>query len=71
MEHALDRGKFLHNPHSVLMGLPLMDDHRQGKLRRQPHLGPKGLLLTLPWDILIVVVQPDLTDGANLGISFT
>ena len=70
VEHALDRGKFLHNPHSVLVGLPLVNNHWEVKLRRQRHLGPKGLLLALPWDILVMVVQTDLADGEYFFVLF-
>ena len=50
------------------MGLPLVDNHRQVKLRRQRHLRPKGRLLTRPGDVLVVVIQPDLANGEHLFV---
>ena len=50
------------------MGLPLVDDHRQVQLPGQGHLGPEGPKLNFSGDVLIVVVQADLSDGPDLGI---
>ena len=48
-----------------------MDDHRQVKLCRQRHLGTEGLLLALPGDVLIVVIQANLANGENFFVLFT
>ena len=69
MEHALDCGKFIfHDVHAVLVGIPLMNDDRKIQLSCQLHLHAEGLQLQLPGDILVMIVQADLTDGLDLGI---
>ncbi len=71
MKDPGDLREFLHDGQTVLMGLPLVDDHRQLQLPGQGHLGPEGPLLHLPGNVLIVIVQPDFPDGPHLGILFT
>ena len=70
MEHAGDIGKFPDDVHAVLMGFPLVDDHRQAAFPGQRHLHPKGPLLDLPGNILIVVVQTDFSNGPDFGVLF-
>ena len=67
MKDPGDLGEFLHDPHAVLVGLPLMNDHGQLQLPGQGHLGAESALLDFPGDVLIVVVQSDLADGPHLG----
>ncbi len=55
----------------VLVGFPLMDDDGQIQFPRQRHLGAERRLLTLPGDVLVMVVKANLTDGPDFGIEFT
>ena len=71
MEHPRDLRKFLHHAKPVLVGFPLMDDDGQIQFQRQRHLGAERRLLTLPRDVLVMVVKADLTDGLDFGIQFT
>ena len=48
-----------------------MDDDGQIQFQRQRHLGAERRLLTLPRDVLVMVVKADLTDGPDFGIQFT
>ena len=68
MEYPRDLREFLHDLHAILMGLPLMDNGRELQLPRQLHLGPEGPLLDIPGDVLIVVVQADLSNGHHLAV---
>ena len=52
---------------TVAVGLPLVDDHRQIQLLGQLQLLLKGQKLLPAGHILIVVVQADFSDGADLG----
>ena len=38
---------------------------------RQRHLGAKSLLLQIPRNVLVMIIQADLTDGLDLFIEFT
>ena len=50
------------------MGFPLVDDHRQPQLPGKTHLGPEGRLLPVSGNVLIVVVQADLSNGHHLAV---
>ena len=50
------------------MRFTLVDDDRHGKLLCQRQLHPEGVFLDLARDILVVIVQPDLADGAHAGV---
>ena len=71
MEHPGDLREFLHNVKPVLMGFPLVDDDGQIQFQRQRHLGAERRLLTLPRDVLVMVVKANLTDGPDFGVEFT
>ena len=51
---------------SVLMGLPVVDDHRHLQVPGQTQLGLKHPLLHLPGGKIVVVVQADLPNGHHL-----
>ena len=71
MEHPRDLREFFCNADAVLVGFPLMDDDGQIQFQRQRHLGAERRLLTLPRDVLVMVVKANLTDGPDFGIQFT
>ena len=70
MEHTGYVGKLPNHRHAVLMGIPLMNNNGQLQLPGQLHLHPEGLLLNVPGNVLIVIVQTNLTDGLDLRILF-
>ena len=69
MEHAFYRRERLYDIHSVLVGLPFVDDDGKSQLLRQGHLHPKCFFLNIPGDILIVIVQANLSDGLHLWVA--
>ena len=71
MEHPGDLREFFYNADAVLVGFPLMDDDGQIQFQRQRHLGAERRLLTLPRDVLVMVVKANLTNGPDFGIQFT
>ena len=71
MEHAGDFRKLLHDLHAILVSLPLVDDDGQVQFLCQSHLSPEGLLLDVPGNVLIMIVQTDLTDGLDFVVLFT
>ena len=71
VEYTGNTLKFLDDAHAVIVGIPFVDDYRHVKLLCQFHLQPEGFLLDLPGDVLIVIVQTNLTNGLDLGVEFT
>ena len=71
MEHPRDLRELFYNADAVLMGFPLMDDDGQIQFPCQRHLGAERRLLTLPGDVLVMVVKTNLTDGLDFRIQFT
>ena len=63
MEHPRRLRKGGDDVHAVLVCLPLVDDDGLFQLPGQLHLSPKGLLLNIPRDVLIVIIQADLSNG--------
>ena len=68
MKYPGDLREFLHNPDSVLMGFPLVDNHRQPQLPGKTHLGPEGCLLSVSGNVLIVIVQADFADSPDFRV---
>ena len=57
-----------HDGEAVLVGLPVVDDHRQLQLQRQLQLAAEHHLLKLPRGIVLpVVVQADLADQIDFA----
>ena len=50
------------------MRLALVDDDRQLQLLRQRHLQPKGVLLHVARDVLIMVIESDLANGLHARV---
>ena len=68
MEYARHIREFPHDIHTVSVGIPFVDNHRQLRLPRQLHLHFKGFYLDLPIEALVIIVQSDLTNGFYLGV---
>ena len=69
MKHPRNLGEICQDLQRILMRLPLMNDHRQIQLSGQSHLLPEAENLLLPGYILIVIIQANLPNGFDLGIS--
>ena len=67
MEHAPEGRVLQHDPQTVPVGLPVVDDDGQVQLQGQVDLAAEHLLLEFLRRVLLpVVVQADLPDGHHL-----
>ena len=72
VQHAGEPGPlplFAQNPHRVVLGVAGMDDHRHVQFQRGADMAAECFLLQCAWAVVVIIIEPGLTDGNNLRIS--
>ena len=68
MHHAGDFGVLRHDAKGILVRLPVVDDDRQMKVAGKRHLRAEAGRLRRRIVLAVVIVEPDLADGDDLGV---